>query len=794
MASSISLDAIEAAPDEASSPPRWGSRLKDNTDDDDDLSSIALSHSPQPNYNILHFDSPSLLDVAAATTSTSSSSSSSSSSCPLNQLDEHNSNEQRATQSPVIDIQSIALLKQIFPEDTTEELRAMHRERVTSGMEQQYKNSLETRTTSILGERIRQLMRKQGSSPLPDEAVLPADFLRLPTDVAVRRQRDDGKWEYKLIAQMEARTLKHFRCFVNKPDQQQQQQQQLFSKVLHHDSIVGLGMNLKEERGNVVRIHSLKTGRDESGQERIGPAADAGLVPGDVLVGINGQAFLETLPIATTNQQQKTVGPRLLPLLSHVAELLRQSPIPVVVHVLRSVTTNGQQQLLEPPTVISTQSLLDATNLTAETSFLEETVPSMEVCFESPTLFPSTPFQRNVDRNSAAHPLVSVLLSHNLVKSTREIASTARLLHQYMLRAQQWEETGAFTTAPTTYEPSSLFIPLTGVRKALSVRIVNAYEENEATTAYTIWIYDVHAGKEWYAPIRYDKDFQDLRAAILQLLPGNNWVSNLPFPRTSLLSSLFSPSKKKAESMSERCQQLEQFLRSLAVILYRAETLNPAMAEVALHVQSFVGCHSDSDNALDANDASFLSTEVPPIVATSSPLRPSTSVADTATTRLRLGLKRGIQQYVFRIFLLPVIGNLIDSFVTLVRAQTPQFHDIESLEAKGTEVLKERALKSLSQVQSFLDQLLELMLKGCLRDFVLLAERPEFDGLRYMLRGVETSTKNSSNSWWERLVREAVREQIEIEVYVPLRTAVSRWLVSGWRHEGEILLVIHFAK
>jgi len=32
-------------------------------------------------------------------------------------------------------------------------------------------------------------------------------------------------------------------------------------------------------------------------------------------------------------------------------------------------------------------------------------------------------------------------------------------------------------------------------------------------------------------------------------------------------------------------------------------------------------------------------------------------------------------------------------------------------------------------------------------------------------------------------VREAVREQVEIEAYVPLRSVVSRWLVNGWRHE-----------
>ena len=37
--------------------------------------------------------------------------------------------------------------------------------------------------------------------------------------------------------------------------------------------------------------------------------------------------------------------------------------------------------------------------------------------------------------------------------------------------------------------------------------------------------------------------------------------------------------------------------------------------------------------------------------------------------------------------------------------------------------------------------------------------------------------------------RESVRDQVEIEVYVPLRTVVSRLLVNGWRHED---MEVHF--
>ena len=93
-------------------------------------------------------------------------------------------------------------------------------------------------------------------------------------------------------------------------------------------------------------------------------------------------------------------------------------------------------------------------------------------------------------------------------------------------------------------------------------------------------------------------------------------------------------------------------------------------------------------------------------------------------------------------------------------------------------------MQDLTRIQAFLDQLQDMILEGCMEDFESIAERRDFAPIRTFLDG-----KRKGEAYWDRLVREAVREQIEIEVYVPLRSVVSRLLVNGWRHED---MEVHF--
>jgi len=75
-------------------------------------------------------------------------------------------------------------------------------------------------------------------------------------------------------------------------------------------------------------------------------------------------------------------------------------------------------------------------------------------------------------------------------------------------------------------DSSHIFTPFMGVRKALSVRILNFFADGQET-AYTIWVYDVEIGHGWYAPVRYLRDFADLRIATVTLRPE---ISSIPFP------------------------------------------------------------------------------------------------------------------------------------------------------------------------------------------------------------------------------------------------------------------------
>jgi hypothetical protein len=122
---------------------------------------------------------------------------------------------------------------------------------------------------------------------------------------------------------------------------------------------------------------------------------------------------------------------------------------------------------------------------------------------------------------------------------------------------------------------------------------------------------------------------------------------------------------------------------------------------------------------------------------------------------------------------------IVKDFVDAARARGPKLHEIESMDA-DTKAFKSRAMDELLRIQNFLDRLVDLILDGCHDDLESIAKRREYSAIHKTL---------ADESYWERLVREAVREQVEIEVYVPLRTVVSRLLVNGWRHED---MEVHF--
>jgi hypothetical protein len=357
-------------------------------------------------------------------------------------------------------------------------------------------------------------------------------------------------------------------------------------------------------------------------------------------------------------------------------------------------------------------------------------------------------YQLSVDSNDEGNPF-------NIEESTDNNKSPSRFAR---IRSPPRK-------ARQTYQDPDIFIPLMGVRKALCARILNTFID-ETRIAYTIWVFDVESGREWYAPIRYLKDFQDLRAATVPLSPA---VAQFPFPKVSTFA-VFSSLRESQESDSVRfgkVRQLEHFLRALCAMVFCAK-LHPDVAELAIHVQSFLGCESAGlfrDNEVEEKEGRELLREL------------EAPGHDDHQLHIRRLLKRSIQRYTHRLFLLGTMRAIADQYVDAARARGPKLEDIETLEAKGRSELKKRAMQEMERIQAFLDQLQDLILEGCMCDFKSIAERRDFYAIRIFLDG------KNGEAYWDRLCREAVREQIEIEVYVPLRSVVSRLLVNGWRHE-----------
>ena len=394
-----------------------------------------------------------------------------------------------------------------------------------------------------------------------------------------------------------------------------------------------------------------------------------------------------------------------------------------------------------------------------ETPNLNSYAPSTPTLSHDSPLIPPTYLDAFYGGSHSQHPQQS----QNHDANDRLLSQTSPSLvpqHLYpgqqMLRAsQQQRQQQQSKPNPHSHDPSQdIFIPLMGVRKALSARILNTFVE-DTRIAYTIWVYDAESGREWYAPVRFFQDFQDLRNATVALHPT---IQQFPFPKTSQGWAVFnfkSECDETAHVRQGKCRQLEQFLRALVAMVY-SHKLHPSMAEIAIHVQSFLGCESvQEEQPISRHVVEY----------------PGHTFHEF---QVRLLLKRSIQRYTYRLFLMGTMRAIVDQFVNAARSRGPKLQDIESLEAQGRAALKRRAMEDMEQIQAFLDQLQDLILQGCQEDFDSIAERRDFYAIRLFL---------GNEAYWDRLVREAVREQIEIEVYVPLRSVVSRLLVNGWRHE-----------
>jgi hypothetical protein len=220
------------------------------------------------------------------------------------------------------------------------------------------------------------------------EVTLPDDFLRLPPSVAVRRYQGSypsstntfplgSSWRYQLVHELEQRALQqegvslHGLLKGNSPSSLPGGSAPgskstttigiYYTAVLFRDAQLGLGMTLHEE-AKLIRVHALAmstaTSSDTTNpvakteQHRhqlqhqfhyVGPSYEAGILPGDVLIGINGSSF------------RQSKSPKDSPL-KHAVTSIHQSPDPVVLHLQRQprMTADSNDSLIEATTTYGT--------------------------------------------------------------------------------------------------------------------------------------------------------------------------------------------------------------------------------------------------------------------------------------------------------------------------------------------------------------------------------------------------------------------------------------------------------
>lgn len=641
--------------------------------------------------------------------------------------------------------EAISLLRQIFPEQPTEELRQLHRKRVRGCQNRPAPlNSAHRQVTvyrevtaphSRLGRRIlrKYLSEQPDGDPLwRKHTILPHDFLRLPPNIAVRRlDKKTSQWHYELIEDLEARVMEQYARGHQVEKDSVGDEFSVFTRAIFRDPKLGLGMTLCEQN-ETVYVYSLTTrdGRTwinlpDERLEGEGPALKANVHPGDMLIGVNGTALLQaSLPNMT--------------ILEHAADMIRRSDDPVVVHLSRKTAARLPSQMVTVD--------LNKANLSGLESYTSDDSTSQNLSVHLKTNFRSTPLA-NHSRQPLIHPFIASLRTSGFIDCFEAERRNTLQLQQLTARARQWEETSYLEGRIMKHGPEEMHLPLAGIRKALCVRILNSFLDGDEA-AFTIWVYDVESGSEWYAPIRYFRDFSDLRAALVNI---HEPLSEIQFPKQAF--SIFgSPSRNETPASCEtKSRQLEIFLRTLCSIIYTG-TPHPSLGEVAMYVQSFLGC----EKALAAKFELKSFTNV-------------NFIRDT--------LKRKIQQYTYRLFLVDGLERMVASFIENQRSRGPRLDDIEILEAKGCSFLKTKAMECLNDIRKFLDRLQVMILEACMADFNAILNLPEYEVLK------NSFADKDGNILWETLVREAVRTQIEIEVYVPIRGVVSRWLVAGWRHE-----------
>ncbi len=244
--------------------------------------------------------------------------------------------------------------------------------------------------------------------------------------------------------------------------------------------------------------------------KRFGPAFQAGIRPGDRLLGVNGNAFLNNdnnNNVQSSNEgdkeeQQNIFSPSSSPNLSYAVKMIAEAPDPIVLHIMSRREESKEGIFAESQSLQSQNSIIN--------SQTKDDVLDSPYIFPQPKTFPKF-----------VHPLAFCLSKNGVIKASEEM-NVSETLAEYTNRALVWgsnsymkklfvekERNEKKDTYPGNRVNRSLenelknfSFDLSVVRQALCVSIVNAFVDGDRL-AFTIWVYDVESQKDWYAPLRY---------------------------------------------------------------------------------------------------------------------------------------------------------------------------------------------------------------------------------------------------------------------------------------------------
>ena len=174
-------------------------------------------------------------------------------------------------------------------------------------------------------------------------------------------------------------------------------------------------------------------------------------------------------------------------------------------------------------------------------------------------------------------------------------------------------------------------------------------------------------------------------------------IAEIPFPNLKWagFGLAVSDAKESANSRELRRDQLETFLRRVFADVYRGP-LHPYLAEIATHLQSFVGC----DGVLSDDNSLSLALNHQVAISESTYGKRSPDAKSEPDRVARMHLKRSIQRYVYRIFLLPCMEKLVSQFVDT----TKQSMNTESTAAVGQMSSRKMTSSEVEKIRDFIDQ------------------------------------------------------------------------------------------